>query len=128
VIFWVAVEVFVDVWVWVWVFVLVSVLVDSLEVVPELSEDVAVFAALVADTRAVWAVDAAPASALLACWATVPVPPDPQAATAITHTTAAPPRRSGAAMNLANDPATAHLHPSRAIGIGSSQCQGAPCG
>ena len=88
-----AVEVFVDVWVWVWVFVLVSVLVDSLDVVPELSEDVAVFAASVAVARAVWALDAAPATALLACWATVPVPRTPQAARTITHTTAAPPKR-----------------------------------
>ena len=59
---------------------------DSLDVVPELSA-VAVFAASVAVARAVWACDAAPATALLACAATVPVPPDPQAARAITHTT-----------------------------------------
>jgi hypothetical protein len=89
VIFSVAVEVFVDVWVW--VFVLVSVLVDSLDVVLELSEEVPVSAASVAVARAVWAFDAAPATALLACWATVPVPPDPQAARTITHTTAAAP-------------------------------------
>ncbi len=88
-----AVEVLVDVWVWVWVFVLVSVLVDSLDVVPVLS-DVAVFAASVPVARAVWAFDAAPATALLACWATVPVPPDPQAARAITHTTTPPERSS----------------------------------
>jgi hypothetical protein len=114
----------VDVFVWVEVSVEVLVVVDVVAVLPA----VFVFAALVAVASAVCALDEAPASALLACWATVPVPPDPHAARAITHTTAAPPKRSNRTMSPARDPATGHLRLCRAMRIGPRQCQGAPCG
>jgi hypothetical protein len=116
------------VWVWVWVFVLVSVRVDWVDVGLEPSEDVVVSAASVALASAVCASDAAPESALLACCATVPAPPDPQPATTIAHTTAAVPNRGRRTMNLARDPATAHLRRSRAIRTSRDQCQGARYG
>ena len=92
------VTVLVSVDVFVSVRVLVSVRVGVVVVVLPV---VFVFAALVALASAPWAWDAALDSALLACWATVPVVPDPHPDTISTHATIAAPTRGGRAMNLA---------------------------